>query len=71
MSHNVFISYASEDEQVARRIVEFLQGHGLRCWIDQQNLRFTGKYDREIERAIGAAAWSFGWPRRGPLPATT
>ena len=52
MSYDVFISYAAEDEQIARRIVEFLQGQGIQCWIDKQNLRFAGKYDREIERAI-------------------
>ncbi|MGA2065020.1 MAG: TIR domain-containing protein [Thermoguttaceae bacterium] len=55
MSYDMFISYASGDEQIARRIVESLQGYGLRCWIDKQNLRFTGKYDREIERAIRAS----------------
>lgn len=52
MSHDVFISYASEDAAQANRMRAFLQQHGIRCWIDNQDLRFTRKYDREIERAI-------------------
>lgn len=52
MSHDVFISYASEDAATANRIFQFLQGRGIRCWIDKQDLRFGGKYDRAIEQAI-------------------
>lgn len=52
MSHDVFISYSSEDGEEAQRIREFLQTQGIRCWIDKKNLRFACQYDREIERAI-------------------
>ena len=52
MTHDVFISYASKDGAEARGILEFLESRGIRCWIDKQELRFTGKYDSEIERAI-------------------
>jgi hypothetical protein len=52
MSHDVFISYASENAGEAKCILNFLQCHGFRCWIDNQNLRFTGRYDQEIEQAI-------------------
>lgn len=52
MAHDVFISYASQDGPTARQIAEHLQSRRIRCWIDKQNLRFAGKYDRDIEKAI-------------------
>jgi hypothetical protein len=52
MSHRVFISYSREDGKTANAILEYLQEHGVPCWIDREDLRFTGKYDREIEKAI-------------------
>ena len=52
MRHDVFVSYSRDDEGVAARIVDFLQHQGIRCWIDSRGLRFTHRYDEEIERAI-------------------
>ena len=40
--------------------VDVLQGSGIRCWIDERALRFTGEFDRAIERAIrssGVVIW--------------
>jgi hypothetical protein len=52
MKHHVFVSYSSKDAHIAADIVEHLQGKGIPCWTDRGNLRFTRKYDEEIERAI-------------------
>ena len=52
MRHDVFISYASEDEEVALDILHFLEHRGISCWFDKQKLRFTREYDKEIEEAI-------------------
>lgn len=52
MHHDVFISYSSKDEAHACQIRNFLQARGIRCWIDEHDLRFTREYDKEIERAI-------------------
>ena len=52
MSHDVFISYASDDGDKARGILEFLKSRGISCWIDKEDLRFTRRYDRAIEQAI-------------------
>lgn len=50
--HDVFISYASEDEKAVGEIVEFLEARGVRCWIDRKGLRFSRRYDEQIESAI-------------------
>jgi hypothetical protein len=52
MGYDVFISYASENQQKAKTILDHLKSQGFRCWIDTQDLRFTRKYDHEIEQAI-------------------
>ena len=35
----VFLSYASQDADAARRIAEALQGFGVEVWFDQNELR--------------------------------
>lgn len=60
MSHDIFISYASEEEEVAIRIVGFLRGQGLACWIDKEGIRPGREFDTAIERAI-REAYSLIW----------
>jgi hypothetical protein len=36
--YSVFISYSHEDKSFARRLYNELQGHGIRCWLDEHQL---------------------------------
>ena len=40
----VFLSYAREDTDAARRIAEALRGFGLEVWFDQSELRGVKPY---------------------------
>jgi len=37
MTHDVFISYASKDKQIAYAICAKLEGKKMRCWIAPRN----------------------------------
>ena len=50
----VFISYARDDEQVARRLAKALQASGLKVWWDA-DLPAHRAYSEEIERNLAAA----------------
>jgi TolB-like protein/tetratricopeptide (TPR) repeat protein len=51
-SHAVFLSYASEDVQAARRIAEALRAAGIEVWFDQSELRGGDAWDRAIREQI-------------------
>lgn len=51
-SHAVFLSYASEDAQVAERICEALRGAGIEVWFDRSELRGGDAWDQAIRRKI-------------------
>jgi hypothetical protein len=51
-SKAVFLSYASQDAEVARRICEALQAHGIEVWFDQSELRGGDAWDQKIRRQI-------------------
>jgi len=36
--YSCFISHSSEDKEFARRVYDTLQGHGIRCWMDEKEL---------------------------------
>src|ERR1700722_15845715 len=36
--HSCFISYSHADKSFARRLHDTLQGHGIRCWLDEKQL---------------------------------
>jgi hypothetical protein len=36
--YSVFISYSHADKSFARRLYNELQGHGIRCWLDEHQL---------------------------------
>lgn len=51
-SRAVFLSYASQDAQVARRICEALRAGGVEVWFDQSELRGGDVWDQKIRREV-------------------
>jgi len=52
----VFLSYASQDAEVARRICDALRAGGLEVWLDQSELRGGDAWDASIRRKIKECA---------------
>jgi TolB-like protein/tetratricopeptide (TPR) repeat protein len=52
VSRAVFLSYASQDAQAARRIGEALRVAGIEVWLDQSELRGGDAWDQKIRREI-------------------
>jgi TolB-like protein len=52
----VFLSYASQDAQSARRICEALRAGGIEVWFDQSELRGGDAWDQKIRRQIRSCA---------------
>ena len=52
----VFISYAREDTDAARRIAEALRSHGVEVWFDQNELRGGDAWDGKIRKQINDCA---------------
>ncbi|MFM7750212.1 MAG: toll/interleukin-1 receptor domain-containing protein, partial [Opitutaceae bacterium] len=48
----VFLSYAHEDADEARRIAEALRGCGIEVWFDQNELRGGDAWDAKIRGQI-------------------
>ena len=48
----IFISYAREDTDAARRIADALRSNGLEVWFDQNELRGGDTWDQKIRRQI-------------------
>jgi len=48
----VFLSYAREDGEAARRIAEALRGFGVEVWFDMSELRGGDSWDAKIKRQI-------------------
>ena len=51
-SKAIFLSYASQDAQAARRICDALRGIGIEVWFDQRELRGGDAWDQRIRREI-------------------
>jgi TolB-like protein len=51
-SRAVFLSYASQDAEAARRICEALRAAGIEVWLDQSELRGGDAWDAAIRRQI-------------------
>jgi len=56
MSGAVFLSYASQDSEAARRLCDALQSKGVEVWFDQSELRGGDEWDHSIRRQIKACA---------------
>jgi TolB-like protein/tetratricopeptide (TPR) repeat protein len=52
----VFLSYAREDTNAARRIAEALRGFGIEVWFDQAELRGGDQWDARIRGQIKTCA---------------
>ena len=50
--HAVFLSYASQDAEAARRICEALRAGGIEVWFDRSELRGGDAWDQSIRRQI-------------------
>jgi TIR domain len=50
----VFLSYASQDGEAARRICEAFRAAGIEVWLDQSELRGGDAWDASIRRQIKA-----------------
>src|SRR5471032_444924 len=48
----VFLSYASQDAEAARRICEALRATGIEVWFDQSELRGGDSWDQSIRKQI-------------------
>jgi TolB-like protein len=51
-SSGIFLSYASQDAEPARRICEALRAAGIEVWFDQSELRGGDVWDRNIRQQI-------------------
>jgi tetratricopeptide (TPR) repeat protein len=52
----VFLSYASQDAEAAKRICEALRGAGIEVWFDQSQLRGGDAWDQSIRKQIKECA---------------
>lgn len=52
MAHEVFISHASEDREVADKVCGALESGGIKCWIAPRDIPFGATYEAAIVRAI-------------------
>ena len=52
VAHSVFLSYASQDAEAARRICDALRAAGLDVWFDQNELRGGDAWDASIRKKI-------------------
>jgi uncharacterized protein YjbI with pentapeptide repeats len=50
--YSCFISYSHEDKAFARRLHDTLQGHGIRCWLDEKQLRGGDDILDHVDRGI-------------------
>ncbi len=55
MTHNVFISYSTKDENMAQQVCHVLEQNGIRCWIAPRNLRTGNDYVEQVVDAIKSA----------------
>jgi len=56
ITKSIFLSYASQDAEPARRLCEALRAAGLEVWFDQQELRGGDAWDASIRRKIRECA---------------
>src|SRR5215813_6743818 len=51
-SAHIFICFSSKDESTARKVVEFLEADGLRCWISSRDVPPGQNYQETIVQAL-------------------
>ncbi|MBJ7390038.1 MAG: protein kinase [Chthoniobacterales bacterium] len=55
MSHEVFISYCTEDEKIAESLCAALESAGIGCWIAPRDVRPGENWGRSIIKAIAGS----------------
>ena len=50
--YSCFISYNHEDKQFARQLHDRLQGKGIRCWLDEKQLKPGDNIYKDVDRGI-------------------
>ena len=50
--YSCFISYSHADKAFARRLHDALQGRGIRCWLDEHQLRPGDDIYKEVDRGL-------------------
>jgi len=54
-SRSIFLSYASPDAEVANQVCQFLESHGVSCWMAPRDVKPGSVYADAIVRAINEA----------------
>ena len=52
MKRPIFISYSSKDAKIAFHLVDYLETHGIECWIAPRNIASGHDYTDTIDEAI-------------------
>lgn len=52
--HEIFICFSSKDEEIALRVVAFLESHRLKCWISARDVDPGQNYQESIVQALEA-----------------
>jgi hypothetical protein len=52
LEKQVFISYSNKDQDIALRICDLLEAHGITCWIAPRDVRLGHDFDEEIVEGI-------------------
>ena len=52
MAHQVFVSYASEDVDIATQVCALLEGEGIACWMAPRDVKPGTDYAASIMNAI-------------------
>jgi hypothetical protein len=55
MAHDVFISHAHKDKQIAQAICEKLESAQVKCWIAQRDMPVGGDWTEATRNAIGSS----------------
>lgn len=57
----VFISYAREDVEHARRLADDLRACGFRAWLDVERLAPGDRWEPAIQKALGESSYCIVW----------
>jgi hypothetical protein len=50
--HEIFICFSSKDEATARKVLQFLEARGLKCWISLRDVPTGQNYQESIVQAL-------------------
>ena len=50
--YSCFISYSHKDKEFARKLHDYVQNHGIRCWLDEKQMRRGHDIYDQVDRGI-------------------